>query len=152
MSQGCTLLILGSKCQDHGASVIENSFRTITVPVSHLWSWNSIHLLLVSQGWALLILGSKGQGHGALVIENCFRTITDYVIHLCTLAPHESRMCPIGFGVQRSKSLGICDWKWFPDHNWLCNPPETPYTCHLWVKDVPYCFGGQTSWAIWHWK
>ena len=24
---------------------------------------------------------------------------------------------------RRSRSWGIDDWKWFPDHNWLCNPP-----------------------------
>ena len=55
------LLILGSKGQGHGASEIENSFRTITdyEYVIHLWSWNFIHLLLMGQGCDLLILGSK---------------------------------------------------------------------------------------------
>ena len=46
------------------------------------------------------------------MIENVFRTLTDYVIHLymimklriITLAPHETRMCPIDFGVKRSRS------------------------------------------------
>ena len=42
---------------------------------------------------------------------------------LHTLAPHESRMCPVDFEVKRSRSCGVGDWKWFPDHNWLCNTP-----------------------------
>ena len=61
MSQGCTLLVLGSKGQGHGASVIENGFRTITDSTIPLWSWNLIQLLPMSQGCALLILGSHGQ-------------------------------------------------------------------------------------------
>ena len=61
MSQGCALLILGSKGQGHGAWLFENGFRTITDSVINLWSWNFIHLLTMSQGCALLILRSKGQ-------------------------------------------------------------------------------------------
>ena len=70
------------------------------------------------------------------------------VMKLHTLAPHESRMCPriLGSKDQRSRSWIIDVWKWFPDHNWLCNPTydhETSYTCSPWVKDVPYWFWGQ---------
>ena len=36
MSQGCALLISGSKDQGHGALMIEIGFRTITDPVIHL--------------------------------------------------------------------------------------------------------------------
>ena len=110
------------------ALMIEKCFRTITDPVIHLWSWDFMHLLLMSQGCILLISGSKGQGHGALMIENGFWTITDPVIHLwswnfmhllsmsqgCTLLISGSK----GHG-----HWGINYWKWFPDHNWPCNPP-----------------------------
>ena len=86
-----------------------------------------MHLLPMSQGCPLLIWGSKGQGHGALEIENGFRdhnwlSNPTMIMKLHTLAPHESRMCPIDFEVKRSKSWSIDDWKWFPDHNWLSNP------------------------------
>ena len=47
------------KGQGRGALVIENSFRTITDYVIHLWSWNFIHLLLMSQGCAYSILESN---------------------------------------------------------------------------------------------
>ena len=40
MSQGCALLILGSKGQGHGAWLFENGFRTITDSVINQWSWN----------------------------------------------------------------------------------------------------------------
>ena len=59
MSEGCTLLILGSKGQGHGALVIENAFWTISDSVIHLW--NLIYMLPMSKGCALLFLGSKGQ-------------------------------------------------------------------------------------------
>ena len=64
MSQGCALLILGSKGQRSRSwrmVIFENGFRTITDSVINQWSWNFIHLLPMSQGCALLILGSKGQ-------------------------------------------------------------------------------------------
>ena len=82
MSQGCALLISGSKGQVHGALIIENGFRTITDSVMDLWSCNFIHLLLMSQRCALLIMRRKGQGHGAFLIESGFQMITDSVIHL----------------------------------------------------------------------
>ena len=37
--------------------------------------------------------------------------------------PHEARMCPIDFEVQRSRSQCINYWKWFPAHNCF---PFTP--------------------------
>ena len=109
MSQGCALLILGSKGQGHGLSMFENGFRTITDYVIHLWSWNFIHLLPMSQGCALLILGSKGQRSRSwrMVIWKWFPYDNwlcnqPMIMKLHTLTPHESRMCPIDFGVKRS--------------------------------------------------
>ena len=63
------------------------------------------------------------------MFENGFRTITDYVIHLWSwnfihLLPM-SQGCALlilGSKGQRSRSWIIDVWKWFPDHNWLCNP------------------------------
>ena len=82
----------------------------------------------------------KGQGFGTLYIENGFWTITDsnppMIMKLHTLTPHESRMCPIDFRVKRSRSWGIDDWKWFPDH-------VTSYTYSLWVSDVPSWLWGE---------
>ena len=112
--------------------MFENGFRTITDYVIHLWSWNFIHLLPMSQGCAYWFWGQKvkGQGHGLSMFENGFRTITDYVIHLWSwnfihLLPM-SQGCALlilGSKGQRSRSWIIDVWKWFPDHNWLCNPP-----------------------------
>ena len=170
-----------SVCLSVSLSVRHTSFRTITDYVIHLLSWNFIHLLPMSQGCALLILGSKGQRSRSWIID-VWKWFPDHnwlcnppmIMKLHTLAPHESRMCPIDFGVkkvkgqghglsmfengfrtitdyvihlwswnfihllpmsqgcallilgskgQRSRSWIIDVWKWFPDHNWLCNPP-----------------------------
>ena len=89
--------------------MFENGFRTITDYVIHLWSWNFIHLLPMSQGCALLILGSKGQRSRSWIID-VWKWFPDHnwlcnppmIMKLHTLAPHESRMCPIDFGVKRS--------------------------------------------------
>ena len=87
--------------------MFENGFRTITDYVIHLWSWNFIHLLPMSQGCALLILGSKGQRSRSWIID-VWKWFPDHnwlcnppmIMKLHTLAPHESRMCPIDFGVK----------------------------------------------------
>ena len=42
--------------------------------------------------------------------------------------PHEARMCPIDFEVQRSRSQCINYWKWFPVHNCF---PLTPIIMKL---------------------
>ena len=42
---------------------------------------------------------------------------------LHTLTPHESRIPPIDFEVQRSRSWGLVNCERFPDYNWLCNQP-----------------------------
>ena len=42
--------------------------------------------------------------------------------------PHEARMCPIDFEVQRSRSQCINYWKWFPAHNCF---PFTPIIMKL---------------------
>ena len=130
MSQGCALLILGSKGQGHGAWLFENGFRTITDSVINLWSWNFIHLLTMSQGCALLILRSKGQRSRSwrMVIWKWFPDDNwlcnqPMIMKLHTLTHHESRMHPIDFEVQRSRSWRMVIWKWFPDDNWLCNQP-----------------------------
>ena len=116
------------KGQGHGALMIENGFWTITDPVINLWSWKFIHLLPMSQGCTLFIFGWKGQRSRSLKTGD-WKRFPDQnwlcnppmIMKLHTLAPYESRMCPIDFGGQRS--WGIDDWKWFPGHNWLCNPP-----------------------------
>ena len=90
--------------------LFENGFRTITDSIINLWSWNFIHLLTMSQGCALLILRSKGQRSRSwrMVIWKWFPDDNwlcnpPMIMKLHTLAPHESRMCPIDFGVKRSK-------------------------------------------------
>ena len=89
--------------------MFENGFRTITDSVINLWSWNFIHLLTMSQGCALLILRSKGQRSRSwrMVIWKWFPDDNwlcnqPMIMKLHTLTPHESRMCPIDFGVKRS--------------------------------------------------
>ena len=97
--------------------MFENGFRTITDYVIHLWSWNFIHLLPMSQGCALLILGSKGQRSRSWIID-VWKWFPDHnwlcnppmIMKLHTLAPHESRMCPIDFGVKRSK-VKVMDYR-----------------------------------------
>ena len=97
------------KGQGHGAWLFENGFRTITDSVINLWSWNFIHLLTMSQGCTLLILRSKGQRSRSwrMVIWKWFPDDNwlcnqPMIMKLHTLTPHESRMCPIDFGVERS--------------------------------------------------
>ena len=89
-------------------------------------------MLPISQGYALLILRSKGQRPRSRDMVN-YKWFPDYnwlcnqptVMKLHTHAPHESRMCPIDFEVQRWRSWGNDDWKCFLDWNWLCNQHET---------------------------
>ena len=98
-------------------SVRHTSFRTITDYVIHLWSWNFIHLLPMSQGCALLILGSKGQRSRSWIID-VWKWFPDHnwlcnqpmIMKLHTLTHHESRMCPIDFGVKRSK-VKVMDYR-----------------------------------------
>ena len=133
MSQECTLLILRSKGQDHGAwLIVVIGFQTITESVINLWSWNFILLLPMNQECTLLILRSKGQGHGAwLIVVIGFRTITESVINLWSwhfkhlLPMSHFRMHPIDFEVKMSKlrSWGMVICKWLPEYNWLCNQP-----------------------------
>ena len=119
------------KSQGRGALMIKIGFPTITDPVIHLWSWNFMHLLLMSQGCDLLIRGQKvkGQGSGALMIKNSFWTITDPVIHLWSwnfmhLLPM-SQGCALlisGSKGQGHGALKIENGFWTYDH-------ETSYTC-----------------------
>ena len=52
-------------------------------------------------------------------------------LHMQT--PHESRMCPIDFEVQRSRSQCINYWKWFPAHNCF---PFTPIIMKLHMQTL----------------
>ena len=82
------------------------------------------------------------------MFENGFRTITDYVIHLWSwnfihLLPM-SQGCALlilGSKGQRSRSWIIDVWKWFPDHNWLCNPYKfgvgSGFLVNFWVALYP---------------
>ena len=109
MSQGCALLILGSKGQR------SRSWRMV------IWKWFPDDNWLCNQPMIMKLhtlthhesrmrpidFEVKGQGHGAWLFENGFRTITGLcnqpmIMKLHTLTPHESRMCPIDFGVKRS--------------------------------------------------
>ena len=103
--------------QGHGALKIENGFRTITDSVICLWSWKFVHLLLMTQGYALLILGSKDQRSRSRGIDD-WKRFPDQnwpcnppmIMKLHALAPHESRMCPIDFGVKRSQVKVAWHW------------------------------------------
>ena len=75
----------------------------------------------MSQGCALLILRSKGQRSRSwrMVIWKWFPGDNwlcnqPMIMKLHTLTPHESRMCPIDFGVKRSRSRSwrMVIWKW----------------------------------------
>ena len=59
--------------------------------------------------------------------HNCF-PFTPIIMKLHMQTPHESRMCPIDFEVQRSRSQCINYWKWFPAHNCF---PFTPIIMKL---------------------
>ena len=59
--------------------------------------------------------------------HNCF-PITPIIMKLHMQTPHEARMCPIDFEVQRSRSQCINYWKWFPAHNCF---PFTPIIMKL---------------------
>ena len=63
----------------------------------------------MSQGWAMFTLGSKGQRSRShidykkwLMSHNSF-PFTPIIMKLHTKTPNELRMCPIDFGVKRSK-------------------------------------------------
>ena len=53
---------------------------------------------------------------------------TPIIMKLHMQTPHEARMCPIDFEVQRSRSQCINYWKWFPAHH-CC--PFTPIIMKL---------------------
>ena len=59
--------------------------------------------------------------------HNCF-PFTPIIMKLQMQTPHESRMCPIDFEVQRSRSQCINYWKWFSAHNCF---PFTPIIMKL---------------------
>ena len=59
--------------------------------------------------------------------HNCF-PFTPIIMKLHMQTPHEARMRPIDFEVQRSRSQCINYWKWFPAHNCF---PFTPIIMKL---------------------
>ena len=67
----------------------------------------------MNEGFAYWFLTQKvkGQVHNALIIENglllhnCF-PYANIITKLHTKTPHESRMCPMGFGGQKVKGKG----------------------------------------------
>ena len=81
----------------------------------------------MSRGCALWISGSKGQGHNAFITENGLCRIIAFPLHLSwnfVQRLHESRICPMDFGVKRSRSHYIDNRKWFMLHYCF---PFTPF-------------------------
>ena len=83
----------------------------------HLSSWNFPHRLPMSLGCALYIFGSKCQRSRSqctyyrkwFMLHNWF-PFTPIIMKLHTQTLHESRMCPIDFGVKRSKVKVTMHW------------------------------------------
>ena len=95
------------KGQGHNTLIIENGLCRIISFSLHLSSWNFTHRLPMSRGCALFILGSKGQRSRSQCIDyrkwfmlHNFFPFTPIIMKLHTQTPHESRMCPIYFGVK----------------------------------------------------
>ena len=86
----------------------------------HLSSWNYTGAFPMSQGWALLTSGSKGPKSRSQFIDfgkwlmshNSF-PFTPIIMKLHTKTPLEWRVCPMGFGVQRSKVKVTMQWLLF---------------------------------------
>ena len=119
MSWGYALLILGSKGQRSRSQCIDyrNSLCRIISFLLHLSSWNFTHRLPMSRGCALFIFGSKGQRSRSQCIDyrkrfmsHNFFPFTPIIMKLHTQTPHESRICPTYFGVQRSKVKVTMHW------------------------------------------
>ena len=98
------------KGQGHNARITENGFKRITASPLHLSSWNFTCSLPMSQVWALWNSGSKGQRSRSqcknywkwFQAHNCF-PFSPILMKLYMQSPHESSMCPMKFGVKRSK-------------------------------------------------
>ena len=130
MSQGCALLILGSKGQR------SRSWRMV------IWKWFPDDNWLCNQPMIMKLhtlthhesrmrpidFEVQRSRSWRMVIWKWFPDDNwlynqPMVMKLHTLTHHESRMRPIDFEVQRSRSWRMVIWKWFPDDNWLCNQP-----------------------------
>ena len=130
-------------------------------PTVYNWfKWYSTSLsTYIRYGNLIIPPATKLGGYTGITMSVCpsvcrphlgFRRITAFpftsiIMKLHMQTPHESRMCPIDFEVQRSRSQCINYWKWFPAHN--CFPlytyhHEVSHADSPWVKDVPYRFWG----------
>ena len=74
--------------------------------------------------------------------HNCF-PFTPIIMTLHMQTPHESRMYPIDFEVQRSRSQCINYWKWFPAHNYFLFTPiimklhmQTPHESRMCLEKL----------------
>ena len=87
----------------------QSHFNTSTWPPKHTQFWKVTAVMIVFSQVAKLGSWYDVQWAG---INNWFpdcksETFWDIVMKLHTLTPHESRMCPINFEVQRSRSWDI---------------------------------------------
>ena len=57
-----------------------------------------------------------------ILVHNCFLFIL-IIMKLRTQTLHESRMCPMDFWGQRSRSQCIYNWKWCMPHNYFAFTP-----------------------------
>ena len=109
MSWGYALLVSGSKSQRSRSQCIDywkwlilhNAFPL------HLSSWNFIQRLLMSRGFIYFwVKRSRSQcieNWKWLMSHNCFPFTPAIIMKLHRKTPHEPRMCPMDFGVKRSK-------------------------------------------------
>ena len=106
MSWGCVLLILGSKRSKVKVTMhwlLKMVCCIIALPL-HLSSWNFTHRLPMSWG----CVGVKRSRSQCIdywkwyMSHNCF-SFTPVIMKLHMQTPHELRICPIDFGVKRSK-------------------------------------------------
>ena len=97
---------------------------------------------------------SVGPSAFGFLVHNCF-PFTPIIMKLHMQTPHEARMCPIDFEVQRSRSQCINYWKWFPAHNCF---PFTPIIMKLHMQTphesrmCPIDFEVKRSQCINYWK
>ena len=116
MSQGCALLILGSKGQSNWTLMIENGFRTITDSVIHLW----YEPLYTCSPWVKDVpywfQGQRSRSWGIddwkLFLNHNWLCNPPMILKVNTLAPHESRRCPFDFGVKGHGALVIENGFW----------------------------------------
>ena len=156
------------KDQGHNALMTENGLRRIIAFSSHLPPWNFTQRLLLSWECAPLILfwGQKVKVTmywflNIFLMHNCF-SFAPIIMKLHTKTPLELRMCPIDFGVKRSKVNVTMHWflKMFSWHiialslriqswNFTHRPPWVEYMPY-WYIDLSKC--QRSSQCIDFWK